>query len=210
MRLVAGFPPWRPRFEPGSGHFRFVVDKVALGQVSSEYFGFPCQSSFHQMLHNHPHLSSGASTIGQKWPQYLMDLVPPHLKKNHTQLQYHSHPKQMCHCTVRCPYLCSTSTNCWLWTPLIADSWIWTTRSIKRWKYGPYMAHRLHFVPCTPKPYLDIDAGTPKQKTKLSWECWQRGGPCIYKYIEFNPTLAASRLYWEIMTHLGDCTPHNS
>jgi hypothetical protein len=38
-RLVAGFPPrW-----PG-----FVVDKVALRQVFSEYFGFPCQSSFHQ------------------------------------------------------------------------------------------------------------------------------------------------------------------
>jgi hypothetical protein len=26
----------------------FVVDKVALGQVFSEYFGFPCHSSFHQ------------------------------------------------------------------------------------------------------------------------------------------------------------------
>jgi hypothetical protein len=26
----------------------FVVDKVALGQVFPEYFGFPCQSSFHQ------------------------------------------------------------------------------------------------------------------------------------------------------------------
>jgi hypothetical protein len=25
----------------------FVVDKVALGQVFSEYFSFPCQSSFH-------------------------------------------------------------------------------------------------------------------------------------------------------------------
>jgi hypothetical protein len=40
-----------------------VVDKVALGQVFSEYFGFPCQSSFHQILHhdNHP----GQATIGQ-------------------------------------------------------------------------------------------------------------------------------------------------
>jgi hypothetical protein len=28
----------------------FVVDKVALGQVFSEYFGFPCQSSFYQLL----------------------------------------------------------------------------------------------------------------------------------------------------------------
>jgi hypothetical protein len=26
----------------------FVVDKVALGQVFNEYFGFSCQSSFHQ------------------------------------------------------------------------------------------------------------------------------------------------------------------
>jgi hypothetical protein len=26
----------------------FVVDKVALGKVFSEYFGFPCQSLFHQ------------------------------------------------------------------------------------------------------------------------------------------------------------------
>jgi hypothetical protein len=31
----------------------FVVDEVALGQVFSEYFGFSCQSSFHQILHHH-------------------------------------------------------------------------------------------------------------------------------------------------------------
>jgi hypothetical protein len=43
-------------------HVGFVVDKVALGQEVSEYFGFPCQSSFHKFLHNH--LSSGAGTIG--------------------------------------------------------------------------------------------------------------------------------------------------
>jgi hypothetical protein len=33
----------------------FVVDKVALGQVFSEYFGFRCQSSFHQIHHHHNH-----------------------------------------------------------------------------------------------------------------------------------------------------------
>jgi hypothetical protein len=33
----------------------FVVDKVALGQVFSEYFGYPCESSFHQILHHHHH-----------------------------------------------------------------------------------------------------------------------------------------------------------
>jgi hypothetical protein len=54
-RLVAGFPPRRPGFKPGYGHVVFVVDKVALGQVFSEYFTFPCQSSFHQLLHNHQH-----------------------------------------------------------------------------------------------------------------------------------------------------------
>jgi hypothetical protein len=77
-RLVAGFPPRRSGFEPWSGHVGFVVDKVVLRQVFFEYFGFRCQSSFHQLLHNHPHLSSGACTIGHKWPQYLVDLVPPH------------------------------------------------------------------------------------------------------------------------------------
>jgi hypothetical protein len=30
-----------PGFEPRSGHVGFVVDEVALGQVFSEYFGFP-------------------------------------------------------------------------------------------------------------------------------------------------------------------------
>jgi hypothetical protein len=42
----------------------FVVDKVALGRVFSEYFGFPCQFSFHLLVHTH-HLTSGAGTIGQ-------------------------------------------------------------------------------------------------------------------------------------------------
>jgi hypothetical protein len=40
------------------------MDKVALGQVFSEYFGFPCQFTFHRLLHTH-HLSSGAGTIDQ-------------------------------------------------------------------------------------------------------------------------------------------------
>jgi hypothetical protein len=31
QRLVAGFPPRRPGFEPEPGQVRFVVDKVALG-----------------------------------------------------------------------------------------------------------------------------------------------------------------------------------
>jgi hypothetical protein len=54
-RLVAGFPPRRPWFEPRSGHVGFVVDKVVLGQVFSQYFGFSCQFSFHRLLHIHHH-----------------------------------------------------------------------------------------------------------------------------------------------------------
>jgi hypothetical protein len=42
-------------------------DRTTYRTLSPE---IPCQSSFHQLLHNHPHLSSGASTIGQKWLEY--------------------------------------------------------------------------------------------------------------------------------------------
>jgi hypothetical protein len=39
-------PPRRPVYYPSSIHVGFMVDKLALGKVSSEYFGFPCQFSF--------------------------------------------------------------------------------------------------------------------------------------------------------------------
>jgi hypothetical protein len=53
QRLDAGFPSLWPGFAYGQ-HVGVVVDKAALGQVSSEYFGFPCQS-FHRFLHYHNH-----------------------------------------------------------------------------------------------------------------------------------------------------------
>jgi hypothetical protein len=62
-RSVSGLPPRWPGFEPMSNHVGFVVDKVALGQVFSEYFSFLCQLSFHQLLQTN--LSSGAGTVGQ-------------------------------------------------------------------------------------------------------------------------------------------------
>jgi hypothetical protein len=82
--LVAGFPPRRPGLEPRSGHVRFVVDKVALGEVLSEYFGFPCQFSSYRLLHIHHFLSSGAGRIGQLVagvPSGL-SLTPPQETKN--------------------------------------------------------------------------------------------------------------------------------
>jgi hypothetical protein len=36
-----------------SDHVGFMVDKVALGQVSPEHFGLPCWFSFHELLHIH-------------------------------------------------------------------------------------------------------------------------------------------------------------
>jgi hypothetical protein len=38
----------------------WIMSRNIIFVFFSEYFGFPCQSSFHQLLHNHPHLSSGA------------------------------------------------------------------------------------------------------------------------------------------------------
>jgi hypothetical protein len=54
-----------PGSSPGQVMWDFVVDKVALGQVFSEYFGIPWQFSFHRLLHSHHHLLSGAGTVGQ-------------------------------------------------------------------------------------------------------------------------------------------------
>jgi hypothetical protein len=41
-RAIAQAVSRRPGFEPGSGRVGFVVDEVVLGQVLSEYSGFPC------------------------------------------------------------------------------------------------------------------------------------------------------------------------
>jgi hypothetical protein len=53
-RLAAGFSPRRLGVETWKGDVGFVMDKVALEQVFSEYFGFPYQS-FHRLLHNRHH-----------------------------------------------------------------------------------------------------------------------------------------------------------
>jgi hypothetical protein len=50
-----------------------------LGQVFSEYCGFPCKFSFHRLLHSHHHLSAGAGTIGQLVADVPsgLSLIPP-------------------------------------------------------------------------------------------------------------------------------------
>jgi hypothetical protein len=72
-RLVAGFPSRGPGFAPECGHVGFVVDKLALGQVFSKYFGFPCQLSFHQILHPHNHpgqVQWARSVCRAEWAKY--------------------------------------------------------------------------------------------------------------------------------------------
>jgi hypothetical protein len=57
--IAQAVSPWfstaATRVRAQSSHVVFVVDKVALRQVFSEYCGFPCQTSFHQILHPHNH-----------------------------------------------------------------------------------------------------------------------------------------------------------
>jgi hypothetical protein len=88
-RLVAGFPSRRTGFEPKSDHVGFVVDKVALGQIISEYFDFPCQFLFHRLLHILHHLSSGAGTVGQLVADVPsgLSLTPLQETKNYTILR---------------------------------------------------------------------------------------------------------------------------
>jgi hypothetical protein len=61
-----GQSPASHRYGPGlsPGQVMWDLWTVALGQFFSEYLSFPCQFSFHWLLHTH-HLSSGAGTIGQ-------------------------------------------------------------------------------------------------------------------------------------------------
>jgi hypothetical protein len=64
----------------------FVMDKVAPVQVFSEYYGFLCQFSFHQLIHIHHHLSSGAGTICQTMTDVPsgLSLTPPQETKKET------------------------------------------------------------------------------------------------------------------------------
>jgi hypothetical protein len=65
---VTSFPQRRPAFKPRSGHVTFVVDKVTLGQVFTEYLGFPRQFSFHQLFPfiNHPIIEGVYSRYWQR------------------------------------------------------------------------------------------------------------------------------------------------
>jgi hypothetical protein len=62
--------------------------QMELGQVFSEYYGFPCQFSFHRLLYIHHHLSSAAGTIGRLVAAKLsgLSLTPPQETKKKRKL----------------------------------------------------------------------------------------------------------------------------
>jgi hypothetical protein len=61
----------------------FVVDEVALRQVFSEFFSFPCHFLFRRLLHTHHRLLPRAGTIGQLVADVPngLDLTSQHKKK---------------------------------------------------------------------------------------------------------------------------------
>jgi hypothetical protein len=63
---------WLPiavaRVRARSGHVGFVVEEMALGQIFSEYFGFPCQS---------PKAGTVGQLVVEVWTQ-LDSTPPPH------------------------------------------------------------------------------------------------------------------------------------
>jgi hypothetical protein len=78
-----------PGFELRSGRVEFVVDKVAMGQVFSGYFGFSCQFSFHRLLHIH-HLSSGADAVVQLVADIPSGLSQSQPQETNKKLRLHS------------------------------------------------------------------------------------------------------------------------
>jgi hypothetical protein len=78
-------PNGAPGFESRSGNVGFVVDKVALGQVFSEHFGFPCKFLLHRLFYIHHHqLSSGCwynRTVSGRLIKWTVSPHPKKLKK---------------------------------------------------------------------------------------------------------------------------------
>jgi hypothetical protein len=67
-------------------HVGFVVDKEALGQFFSEYFGVPCQS-FHQFLHHHNH--PGLAQQAYWWSQCQVDTIGLHFPLHQLRKKVH-------------------------------------------------------------------------------------------------------------------------
>jgi hypothetical protein len=65
-RLVAGFPPQRPGFKPGSGHGDFVMDKSGAGADFLRELRFPLPTYIPSVSPQSSLLSPETGTIGQE------------------------------------------------------------------------------------------------------------------------------------------------
>jgi hypothetical protein len=74
--VIRWLPTAAARVRVRAEHVGFVVDKAELGQVFSEYFCLPCQSSFHQFLHHHNH--PGLAQLASWLPQCRVDPIGLH------------------------------------------------------------------------------------------------------------------------------------
>jgi hypothetical protein len=72
---VDGFSQRRAAFDPKPGHMGFMVHKMALRHIFSEYFGFSYQS-LNRMLHSDYHPSSGVGTTGHTVDDVTSGLSP--------------------------------------------------------------------------------------------------------------------------------------
>jgi hypothetical protein len=80
-------PTARAQARAQSDYVGFVVDKVSLRQVSSEYFGFPCQLSIYHcstFIMYHPGLVQWTNL----WPTYQVDSVFPPLQETKIPTTY--------------------------------------------------------------------------------------------------------------------------
>jgi hypothetical protein len=68
-RLVAGFPPRRSGFKPGSGNKGFLLDKSGAGAGFLREFRFPLPIYIPSASPQSSLLSPEVGTIGQEWPQ---------------------------------------------------------------------------------------------------------------------------------------------
>jgi hypothetical protein len=81
-RLVADLSSRRPGFALESVQVGFVVDKVALGLVFSDFFAFPLPLSFHRGPMFMYHL--GDEQLAQWFPQFR-DVVSTHQHEQQQQ-----------------------------------------------------------------------------------------------------------------------------
>jgi hypothetical protein len=77
-RLVSNMSLRRSGFDPISAHVRFIVDKVALGQIFCKFFGFPLSISIHRgSPHSYIILGMNNRPVGDRSSEtssHLMDM----------------------------------------------------------------------------------------------------------------------------------------